>query len=92
MKSFLLVATLAFACGGEQSKQAEPAPAPAEPVNEPAVAVFDAGVTTPTAEGAVDCVKECVASRQMQAISIDQIERDCQEQCSEQAPSELNGQ
>lgn len=83
MRSILLVATLAFACGGEQSKPSEPTPEPVIDNAEPAKPVereSDAGATAPAASD--ECVKECVASRQMQATSIEQIESDCQARCA----------
>ena len=92
MRSILLVATLALACGGEQSKPAETAPAPAPAVEptlpaEPVEATSDAGATAPLAG---DCVVECVASRQMQATSPEQIQQDCEAHCSADPASAID--
>ncbi len=85
---------LAFSCGGEQSVQqaAEPTPTPESPVEatkktetkvapeanaEPKDGAGTVGTPAPST-----CVSECIASRQMQATSIEQIERDCEKSCA----------
>jgi hypothetical protein len=83
MKRILLLAALASACGGEQSRAPDPAPAPVVETTlpaEPVEAATDAGAAAPRAD---DCVAECVAARQMQATSPEQIQRDCEARCSE---------
>ena len=82
---------LLIACGSD-SKTPEPKhELPAEqPVEDSEVPVEAVPVeATPvenepaSAEGAGDdCVKECVAARQMQATSIETIELDCAKKCS----------
>jgi hypothetical protein len=57
-----------------------PAPAPREPpANHATAAPVDAGATI----DAADCVATCVAHRQMQATSIEQIEASCRRDCAD---------
>ena len=85
----IFAAILTFACGGEQSKQPssqQEAPTkesePAQPVEE---SKDSEAADTGEQEEPGDCVKTCVASRQMQATSVEQIEADCQAQCAAEA-------
>ncbi len=80
------MATLALACGGEQNKPAETAPAPAVETDLPAEPVE--ATTDAAAAPSEDCVSKCVASRQMQATSPDQIQRDCEARCASAPPIE----
>jgi len=82
---FLLVA-----CAGDSSNAVEPKSAvPAEQEEAPTAVEAATEVEAAPAEAepteaapADSCVKDCVAARQMQATSIEQIEADCQAQCS----------
>ena len=79
---FLLVA-----CGSD-SKTAEPkhelpAEQPAEDVQVAPIEATPVEGEPATTEGAGDdCIKECVAARQMQATSIETIELGCAKKCS----------
>lgn len=81
---FLLVLV---ACAGDSSKDVEPKSAIPAEQEEPASEVEAAteveaepAEEEPTA--ADSCVTDCVAARQMQATSVEQIEADCQAKCS----------
>lgn len=86
MRWILLTAALTFACGGDKSKPSTEEAVPAQPIpaEEPAAvaAPADAGQTAPDDT----CVSECIASRQMQATSPEQIEIDCKKRCGEEEP------
>ena len=82
---FLLVA-----CGSDSAKTAEPKnELPVEqPVEEGEATPVEATPVeaTPVEEADTasndECIKECVAARQMQATSIETIELDCTKKCS----------
>lgn len=78
---------LLIACGSD-SKTAEPKhelPA-AQPVEDsealPGEATAVEGEPASAEGPGDDCIKECVAARQMQATSIETIELDCAKKCS----------
>jgi hypothetical protein len=84
MRWLLLTVALTFACGGD--KKSSPPPTdesvPAMPISpeEPSPVAqqpADAGAEPD------ECVTKCIASRQMQATSVEQIEIDCKKRCSE---------
>ncbi|MBL4634731.1 MAG: hypothetical protein JKY56_12735 [Kofleriaceae bacterium] len=94
MKWISTMLILAFSCGGEQSAQQanQPTATPESPVEAtkkteaevapeadavPEVEAGKPGLSEPST-----CVSECIASRQMQATSIEQIERDCEKSCA----------
>jgi hypothetical protein len=89
MRCFLLTAALILlACGGDKSQPSteESVPAQPIPVEEPspvAPAAADAGQEAPDT-----CVSDCIASRQMQATSPEQIEIDCQKRCADKPEAE----
>jgi hypothetical protein len=78
---FLLVLA---ACAGDSSKEVEPKSVVPAEQEEPATAVeAEPAAPEPTEAAPTDsCVADCVAARQMQATSIEQIEADCQAKCS----------
>ncbi len=87
----LLFALVIPSCGSDQ-KQAPPAPAadeqpPPESGGEDMSSGRPAGpVSAPPDGGAYSfeaCVKECVRNHQMQAIPIEQIEANCQGECTQ---------
>lgn len=88
-----LILFVAVGCAGETAKEVQPkneAPAVQEEAATPVVpgGGEEEEVPTEAAPGG-DCVKECVAARQMQATSIEQIEADCQAQCSKDESATL---
>ena len=93
MKTFsiFLLLLVSAACGSDQ-KQAPPAPAAAEqPPPESGGEEMSSGrapgpVTAPPDGGVYSfeaCVKECVRNHQMQAIPVEQIEANCQGECTQ---------
>lgn len=55
---------------------------------QPAQGAIDGGAANPEAAAPTDtCVTDCVASRQMQATSPEQIEADCRARCAGDAPA-----
>jgi hypothetical protein len=90
MKNLVLVLFLglhSFACSGDQKPVAAAAEQPPpESGGEEMSSGRPAGpVTAPPDGGAYEfesCVKECVRNHQTQAISIEQIEANCQGECA----------
>ena len=93
MRRALLLLLLA-GCAGPTAQPAGPAPAeppppetggerlePAHPTGGPPTAPGP-DAAPPSANDFDACVKECVRSRQMQAVSMEKIEADCQGECA----------
>lgn len=89
MKRIAPLFALLLSCGGDQAAQKSPEPmaqpAPVEPASkiEPEPSAIEPS-EQPVPEGG-DCVTECVASRQMQATSIEQITSDCEKSCASES-------
>ena len=92
MRGVCFFVLVAIGCHGSEPAPVtpnKPAPPPAtDPVDEPVAAKVtpDVGVPEPAPEPepATDCVADCIASRQMQAVAIEMIERDCARSCEEE--------
>lgn len=66
----------AIGCGGAAAPTEPPAP-----TSDASSASPTALTTDPKPSESPTCVEDCVKSRQMQAISIDQIKKNCEEDC-----------
>lgn len=77
LRAALLSSTLlAAACGGKAT------PRPADTGPAPAADAAPAMAPAAEADAAPDCVAECIRSRQMQAVSPEQIEAGCRRDCA----------
>jgi hypothetical protein len=93
-RNFLLVVLSVVACRKEGADSNEPVPQPqptdalATPDTSTPSAGDDGGAAAAPDGGASDpatadsCVSKCVSSRQMQAISAEMIEKNCQSDCA----------
>jgi hypothetical protein len=76
---------LVVACRKDAAPTNEPVqPTGADPVADTTVPQADdgGGEASEPAAGGDECVSKCVASRQMQAISADAIQKECEADCA----------